>query len=100
VNAASVGSLAYLITGGSLLGYTGFIYLLEHVPVAKVSSYAYVNPVVAVLLGIFLLHERPEAAEFAGMAGIVVAVFLLTTAQVKARGKLKPIGELEQMPEE
>jgi len=98
VNAASVGSQAYLITGGSLLGYSAFVYLIEHVPVAKVSSYAYVNPVVAVLLGIFLLHERPEAAEFAGMAGIVVAVFLLTTAQVQA--KPRPIEELEQMPAE
>ena len=39
LNRAAVGSLAWLITGGSLLGYTGFIYLLEHVPVAKVSSY-------------------------------------------------------------
>jgi drug/metabolite transporter (DMT)-like permease len=86
VNAASIGSLAYLITGGSLLGYTAFVYLLEHVPVAKVSSYAYVNPVVAVLLGIVFLHERPEAAEFAGMAGIIVAVFLLTTARVKTNG--------------
>ena len=34
----AIGSLAWLITGGSLLGYTGFIYLLEHVPVAKVAS--------------------------------------------------------------
>ena len=86
VNAASVGSLAWLITGGSLVGLHRYIYLLEHVPVAKVASYAYVNPVVAVLLGIFLLHERPAAAEFAGMAGIVVAVFLLTTAQVQGQG--------------
>ncbi len=98
VNAASIGSLAYLIIAGSLLGYTAFVYLLEHVPVAKVASYAYVNPVIAVLLGIFLLHERPEAAEFAGMAGIVVAVFLLTTAQVKARPPL--VEALEQMPAE
>ncbi|HUD14847.1 MAG TPA: EamA family transporter [Terracidiphilus sp.] len=98
VNGAAIGSLAWLITGGSLLGYTGFIYLLEHVPVAKVSSYAYVNPVVAVLLGILLLHERPAPAEFAGMAGIVVAVFLLTTAQVKA--KPQPAEDLEQMPAE
>ncbi len=98
VNAASIGSQAYLITGGSLLGYTGFIYLIERVPVAKVTSYAYVNPVVAVLLGIFLLHERPDAAEFVGMAGIVVAVFLLTTAQVKA--KPRPIEDLEQIPAE
>src|ERR1700723_2235167 len=100
VDRAAIGSLAWLITGGSLLGYTGFIYLLEHVPVAKVSSYAYVNPVVAVLLGIFILHERPVPSEFAGMAGIVVAVFLLTTARVKARGKPQPNDELEQMPAE
>jgi drug/metabolite transporter (DMT)-like permease len=100
LNRASIGSLAYLVTGGSLLGYTGFIYLLEHVPVAKVMSYTYVNPVVAVLLGIFLLHERPVAAEFAGMACIVVAVFLMTTAQVKAKDGTPPAEELEQMPAE
>jgi drug/metabolite transporter (DMT)-like permease len=100
VNAASVGSLAYLITGGSLLGYTCFIYLLEHLPVTKVASYTYVNPVIAVLLGMVLLHERMGASEFAGMAGIVVAVFLLTTAQIKVKGAPRPIAELEQMPAE
>ena len=78
----AAGSLAYLITGGSLLGYSGFVYLIEHVPVARVSSYSYVNPMVAVLLGILVLHERPEPAEFLGMPLIVVAVFLLTTARV------------------
>jgi drug/metabolite transporter (DMT)-like permease len=98
LNGAAVGSLAWLITGGSLLGYTGFIYLIEHVPVAKVASYAYVNPVVAVLLGIVLLHERPASAEFAGMACIVVAVFLLTTAQVKA--KPQPADKLEEVSAE
>jgi drug/metabolite transporter (DMT)-like permease len=97
---AAIGSLAWLITGGSLLGYTAFIYLLEHVPVAKVSSHSYVNPVVAVLLGIFILHERPAAAEFAGMAAIVLAVFLLTTAQVKAKSKPPAVEDLEQMPAE
>jgi drug/metabolite transporter (DMT)-like permease len=100
INAAAIGSLAWLVTGGSLVGYTAFIYLLEHVPVAKVSSYCYVNPVVAVLLGVVLLHERPGMSEFAGMAGIVVAVFLLTTAQVKSQAKPQPIEELEQMPAE
>lgn len=98
LNGAAVGSLAWLISGGSLLGYTAFIYLIEHVPVAKVASYSYVNPVVAVLLGILFLHERLEAAELAGMAGIVAAVFLLTTAQVKTRPR--PVEELEQMPAE
>ncbi|MGA9668890.1 MAG: EamA family transporter [Terracidiphilus sp.] len=82
---SAVGSLAWLITGGSLLGYTAYIYLLEHVPVSKVASNTYVNPVVAVLLGILLLHERPGPTEFVGMASIVIAVFLLTTAKVKVK---------------
>lgn len=98
LTARAAGSLAWLISGGSLLGYTGFVFLIEHVPVAKVSSYSYVNPVVAVLLGVVLLGERLEAAEFAGMAGILVAVFLLTTAQVKARPRLAE--ELKQTPAE
>jgi drug/metabolite transporter (DMT)-like permease len=98
LTASSVSSLAYLITGGSLLGYTCFIYLIDNVPVAKVASYAYVNPVVAVLLGIFLLHERPVASEYAGMSVILVAVFLLTTAQVKARPQ--PVEKREQLSAE
>jgi drug/metabolite transporter (DMT)-like permease len=85
LNAPATVSLAYLVVGGSLLGYTGFIYLLEHLPAAKVLSYTYVNPVIAVLLGILLLHERPAPAEFGGMAAIVLAVFLLTTAKIQAR---------------
>ena len=85
VSARSLGSLAWLVTGGSLLGYTAYIYLIEHVPVAKVASYAYVNPVIAVLLGIVLLGERPAVEEFVGMAGILVAVYLLTTAKVGSR---------------
>jgi len=74
--------------------------LLEHVPVAKVMSYTYVNPVVAVLLGIFLLHERPEPAEFAGMVGILVAVFLLTTSQIKTQAGSSAVEDLEQIPAE
>jgi drug/metabolite transporter (DMT)-like permease len=97
LNAAAAGSLAWLITGGSLLGYTGYIYLIEHVPVAKVASYAYVNPVVAVLLGIILLHERPAPEEFIGMAAILVAVFLLTTAPVKVQKARPNVEELERV---
>lgn len=95
LNVVSAGSLAYLVTGGSLLGYTSYIYLLEHVPVAKVTSYTYVNPVVAVLLGIVMLHERHHASEFTGMAAIVVAVFLLTTARVKSSSRKRPMQEQE-----
>jgi len=95
VNAPALWSQAYLITCGSLLGYSGYIYLLEHVPVGKVASYAYVNPVVAVVLGILLLGERPAAEEFAGMAAIVVAVFLLTTAQIGPKHSAAQGAQLE-----
>ena len=97
LNAPAIGSLAWLITGGSLVGYTSYVYLLEHVPAVKITSNAYVNPMVAVVLGILLLHERPAPAEFAGMAAIVVAVFLLTTSHMKAKGKLQPAKALEQV---
>jgi drug/metabolite transporter (DMT)-like permease len=97
VNASALWSQAYLIGCGSLLGYTGYIYLLEHVPVGKVASYAYVNPVVAVLLGILLLHERPPAQEFAGMAAILLAVFLLTTSQFEARRTAAPATQPERI---
>jgi drug/metabolite transporter (DMT)-like permease len=79
------------------VGYTSYVYLLEHVPAVKITSNAYVNPMVAVVLGILLLHERPAPAEFAGMAAIVVAVFLLTTSHMKAKGKLQPAKALEQV---
>jgi drug/metabolite transporter (DMT)-like permease len=97
---SAAGSLIYLITGGSLLGYSGYIYLIEHVPVGKVASYAYVNPVVAVLLGIFFLHEHPAPAEFAGMAAIVLAVMLLTTAQFEAKPDHKSRDQLRQIAPE
>jgi drug/metabolite transporter (DMT)-like permease len=97
VNPLALWSQAYLIGCGSLLGYTGYIYLLEHVPVGKVASYAYVNPVVAVLLGIFLLHERPPVEEFVGMAAVLLAVFLLTTSQFEARRAAGPPTQPERI---
>jgi drug/metabolite transporter (DMT)-like permease len=83
VTSRSIWAVAYLIVFGSLVGYTAYVFLLEHVPVAKVATNAYVNPVVAVILGMLVLGERMEASEYAGMAAIVLAVFLVTSAQVK-----------------
>ena len=53
-----VGAILYLVVCGSWIGYTAYIWLLQHVPTSKVSTYAYVNPVVAVFLGWLVLHER------------------------------------------
>ena len=77
-------SIAWLVVFGSLVGYTAFIYLLEHVPVAKVATYAYVNPVVAVALGAMFLGERLVPVEYAGMAAILAAVYLVTSSKMAA----------------
>jgi drug/metabolite transporter (DMT)-like permease len=77
-------SVAYLVTFGSLVGYTAYIYLLEHVPVAKVSTYAYINPIVAVALGAMFLHERMVGIEYVGMAAILIAVWLVTSSKLKS----------------
>jgi drug/metabolite transporter (DMT)-like permease len=53
-----VAAILYLVVCGSWIGYTAYIWLLQHVPTSKVSTYAYVNPVVAVFLGWLVLHER------------------------------------------
>ena len=50
-------ALAYLILGGSIVGFTAYTYALKHLPVAIVSLYAYVNPVIAVVLGTLVLDE-------------------------------------------
>ncbi|MBV9180375.1 MAG: EamA family transporter, partial [Acidobacteria bacterium] len=66
-----VGAIAYLIIGGSLIGYSAYIYILGHAPTAKVSTYAYVNPVVAVFLGWLVLGERVDAYILAGSTIVV-----------------------------
>ena len=85
-------SVLYLVTFGSLVGYTAYIYLLDNVPVAKVSTYAYINPIVAVALGGLFLHERMVGIEYVGMASILVAVWLVTSSKLKSG---KAVAEVE-----
>ena len=68
----SVLGLAYLITFGSLLAYTAYAWLLQNAPVSKVSTYAYVNPVIAVFLGWLFVSEPVTPLTLLG-AGIIVA---------------------------
>jgi drug/metabolite transporter (DMT)-like permease len=75
-------ALLYLIVAGSWIGFTAYVWLLAHAPAAKVATYAYVNPVIAILLGWWLLDERISPAVAVGSAIIVVAVVLVTTARV------------------
>ncbi len=78
----------YLIVCGSWIGYTAYIWLLAHVPTSKVSTYAYVNPVVAVFLGWLVLHERVDGYILAGSAIVVASVILVTSAKVETKTPL------------
>jgi drug/metabolite transporter (DMT)-like permease len=76
-------SILYLVVFGSLVGYTAYIYLLNNVAVSKVTTYAYINPVIAVILGAIFVHERFVTVEYVGMASILLAVFLVTSSKLK-----------------
>ena len=80
-SAASVAAFAYLVVAGSLVAFTAYAWLLQHVPLSQVSTYAYVNPLVAVLLGWAILGESLAPASLAGAALVVAAVALIVTRQ-------------------
>lgn len=72
---------AYLVVAGSLLGFSAYMYLLSKVSPALVSSYAYVNPIIAVLIGNWLGGESAGRREMLAMAVILGSVVLLTTTR-------------------
>ncbi len=78
-----LGAVAYLVVFGSLVGYTAYIWVLDNASASVVSTYAYVNPVVAVFLGWLVLNERVDAYVLAGSAVVVVSVILVTTSKIK-----------------
>lgn len=90
-----VGAILYLVVCGSWIGYTAYIWLLQHVPTSKVSTYAYVNPVVAVFLGWLILRERVDHFIVLGSAVIVAAVVLVTSAKISKREVTEKVAAVE-----
>lgn len=88
----SVGAVGYLVLFGSLLGFSCYIWLIHHVPVAKVATYAYVNPMVAVILGVLILGEHLQPTEYVGMAAVLGAVALVTTSRMRSGKTAAEIG--------
>jgi drug/metabolite transporter (DMT)-like permease len=76
--------LIYLITFGSLIGFTSYIWLLDKVSPARLGTYAYVNPVVAVILGWAIAGERLSPRTVIAAAIVICAVALITTARSSA----------------
>lgn len=81
VHLASVLGLLYLVVFGSLVAFTAYSWLLGVAPVSKVSTYAYVNPVVAVLLGALFVGERVTATAAVGGALTVLAVAVVVSVE-------------------
>lgn len=77
ISTRAVFALLYLIVFGSLLAFTAFIWLLAHMPATRVSSHAYVNPIVAVALGYFAAGEIITWRIIAGSVLVLVSVFLI-----------------------
>ena len=84
VSAASWLALAYLIGPGSIIAFSAYVVAVRRLPTATVATYAYVNPVIAVLLGTSFLGEALTASMLAGGALIVVAVALVVRSQAAA----------------
>jgi len=81
VSKVSTIGLLYLITFGSLIGFTSYIWLLDKVSPARLGTYAYVNPVVAVLLGWAIAGEQLSIRTGIAAAIVICAVALITTAR-------------------
>ncbi len=76
-------SLLYLIVAGSIVGFTAYVWLLHHESPTKVGTYAYVNPVVAVVVGYFFGGEPLGARTIAGTLVVLVSVVTITTTKAK-----------------
>jgi drug/metabolite transporter (DMT)-like permease len=76
-------ALLYLIVPGSVVGFTAYTWLIQHESPTKVGTYAYVNPVVAVLVGYFLAGETLSLRTILGTAFVLISVVVITTTRVK-----------------
>jgi len=76
--------IIYLVTMGSLVGYSAFVWLLQVRPATQVSTHAYVNPVVAVILGVFFAGERMSLLQLTGLAVILISVLLINLSKYRS----------------
>ena len=89
-----IGAVTYLVIFGSLVGYNAYIWVLDHASASLVSTYAFVNPVVAVFLGWLVLREKVDAYVLAGSAIVVISVILVTTAKTPSKNETKQMVEV------
>ena len=76
-------AVAYLCVFGSIVAFTAYVWLLHNVRPVLASSYAYVNPVIAVALGAWIAHERFSLSDLGAMAVILAGVVVITLARLR-----------------
>src|SRR5207342_2926056 len=81
---AATGAMLYLVVAGSIFGFTAYIWLLHHVRPALATSYAYVNPPIAVVFGALLAGEHFTRHDLGAMAVILAGVVIITLAKARA----------------
>ena len=91
-------SFVYLFFFGSIIAFTAYIWLLKNVSASKATTYTYVNPVIAVLLGWLILSEPITPTTIAAMMIIIVAVFIITTQQPQQIPSDKATAEADISP--
>jgi drug/metabolite transporter (DMT)-like permease len=91
ISLRSLGGLAYLIVFGSGIGFVAYTWLLRNAPTPLVSTYAYVNPVVAILLGSLIASEALGSVEIISAVIIIVGVVLITSARSLTINKPTPV---------
>ncbi len=97
IPASALWSLLYLIFFGSIAGFTAYVWLLQVRPATQVSTYAYVNPVVAVLLGVFLASENITLLQIAGLVTILCSVLLINLAKYRQENKTNNLAKEKVM---
>ncbi|PZG37985.1 EamA family transporter [Spongiactinospora gelatinilytica] len=93
ISSRSWAGLAYMVLVGSLIGFTSYAWLLGNAPISLVSTYAYVNPVVAVLLGAIVLGESVTTQVVLGGLVIVAGVALVVSSSGRRRRPAEPADE-------
>ncbi|MEO6632231.1 MAG: EamA family transporter, partial [Mucilaginibacter sp.] len=84
-------AVTYLVFFGSIAAYSAYVWLLQVRPATQVSTYAYVNPVIAVILGVVFIHENISFIQLAGLFVILGSVLLINLAKYRKERQVKEL---------
>lgn len=91
-------ALLYLILAGSLLGFTAYVWLLARMPVTRVASHAYVNPLIALALGHFVARETLTSSMLLASTLVIASVVLILTAPEDRQHRMRPSESIRLNP--